>query len=41
MRLTPEVHLVGSGAGGFHLTDAYDCHVCLVDGHIDPANRLL
>jgi hydroxyacylglutathione hydrolase len=32
VRLTPEVHLVGSGAGGFHLTDAYDCHVYLVDG---------
>jgi hydroxyacylglutathione hydrolase len=32
MRLTREVHLVGSGAGGFHLTDAYDCHVYLVDG---------
>jgi hydroxyacylglutathione hydrolase len=32
VRLTPHVHLVGSGAGGFHLTDAYDCHVYLVDG---------
>jgi glyoxylase-like metal-dependent hydrolase (beta-lactamase superfamily II) len=32
VRLTPQVHLVGSGAGGFHLTDAYDCHVYLVDG---------
>jgi hydroxyacylglutathione hydrolase len=37
VRLTPRVHLVGSGAGGFHLTDAYDCHVYLVDGGIEAA----
>ncbi len=37
MRLTPQVHLVGSGAGGFHLTDAYDCHVYLVDGGSEAA----
>lgn len=32
MQLTPEIHLVGSGSGGFDLTDPYDCHVYLVDG---------
>ena len=32
MRLTPRVHLVGSGAGGFGITDPFDCHVYLVDG---------
>jgi hydroxyacylglutathione hydrolase len=37
VRLTPHVHLVGSGAGGFHLTDAYDCHVYLVDGGTESA----
>jgi hydroxyacylglutathione hydrolase len=37
VRLTPHVHLVGSGAGGFHLTDAYDCHVYLVDGGTEAA----
>ena len=37
MRLTPHVHLVGSGAGGFHLTDEYDCHVYLVDGGDEAA----
>jgi hydroxyacylglutathione hydrolase len=37
VRLTPQVHLVGSGAGGFHLTDAYDCHAYLVDGGTEAA----
>ncbi|HEV3407667.1 MAG TPA: MBL fold metallo-hydrolase [Gaiellaceae bacterium] len=37
MRLTRQVHLVGSGAGGFHLTDAYDCHVYLVYGGREAA----
>ena len=32
MRLTGEVHLIGSGAGGFGLTDPGDCHVYAVDG---------
>ena len=37
MRLTPEVHLVGSGGGGFDLTDGFDCHVYLVDGGSEAA----
>jgi hydroxyacylglutathione hydrolase len=37
VRLTPHVHLVGSGAGGFHLTYEYDCHVYLVDGGDEAA----
>ena len=32
MRLTPRVHLVGSGATGADLSNSYDCHVYLVDG---------
>ena len=32
MRLTPRVHLVGSGATGADLSNPYDCHVYLVDG---------
>jgi len=32
VRLTPRVRLVGSGAAGFDLTDALDCHVYLVEG---------
>jgi hydroxyacylglutathione hydrolase len=32
VRLLPGVHLVGSGSGGFDLSDPYDCHVYLVDG---------
>jgi hydroxyacylglutathione hydrolase len=32
MRLTPEVHVVGSGDSGFGLTDPFDCHVYLLDG---------
>ena len=31
MQLTPEIHLVGSGDGGFSLSDPYDCHVYLVE----------
>lgn len=37
MRLTPEVTLVGSGDSGFGLTDAYDCHVYLLDGGDEAA----
>jgi hydroxyacylglutathione hydrolase len=32
MQLDERVHLVGSGSFGFDLTDAYDCHVYLLDG---------
>ena len=32
MRLSERVYLVGSGANGFDLTDAFDCHVYLIDG---------
>lgn len=32
MQLTERIHLVGSGTMGFDLTDAYDCHVFLLDG---------
>jgi hydroxyacylglutathione hydrolase len=32
VRLTEHVHLVGSGAAGFDLTDPLDCHVYLVEG---------
>jgi hydroxyacylglutathione hydrolase len=32
MRLDERIHLVGSGAFGFDLTDPYDCHIYLVDG---------
>ena len=30
MRLTPEIHLIASGGGGFDLTDPYDCNGYLV-----------
>jgi len=32
MRLAERIYLVGSGSNGFDLTDAYDCHVYLIDG---------
>jgi hydroxyacylglutathione hydrolase len=32
MRITDRIHLVGSGRMGFDLTDAFDCHVYLIDG---------
>jgi glyoxylase-like metal-dependent hydrolase (beta-lactamase superfamily II) len=32
MKVMERIHLVGSGSNGFDLTDAYDCHVYLVDG---------
>lgn len=32
MRITDRIHLVGSGRTGFDLTDAFDCHVYLLDG---------
>src|SRR5918996_2867844 len=32
MQLGERIHLVGSGAMGFDLTDPYDCHVFLLDG---------
>lgn len=32
MKLTNIVYLVGSGEKGVHLTDAFDCHVYLIDG---------
>lgn len=31
VRLSPSIHLVGSGRLGFELTDSYDCHVYAVD----------
>ena len=37
MRLHPRVHLVGSGSGGFDLTDPFDCHVYLIDGGREAA----
>ena len=37
MQLTDRVHLVGSGAYGFGLTDPYDCHIYLIDGGIELA----
>ena len=37
MQLTSRVHLVGSGSGGFDLTDPFDCHVYLVDGGAEAA----
>lgn len=37
MRLTDRVHLVGSGANGFGLSDACDSHVYLVDGGTQAA----
>jgi hydroxyacylglutathione hydrolase len=32
MKLAKDIYLVGSGETGVHLTDAYDCHVYLIDG---------
>jgi hydroxyacylglutathione hydrolase len=32
VRLLEEVHLVGSGSGGFGITDPFDCNVYLIDG---------
>lgn len=32
MNVAERIHLVGSGAMGFGLTDPFDCHVYLVDG---------
>src|SRR5579859_6503063 len=32
MQLTEHIYLVGSGAMGFDLTNAFDCHVYLIDG---------
>ena len=32
MKLTNRIHLVGSGAQGFGLSNDYDCHVYLIDG---------
>jgi glyoxylase-like metal-dependent hydrolase (beta-lactamase superfamily II) len=32
MELANRVHLVGSGVMGFDLSDAFDCHVYLIDG---------
>jgi glyoxylase-like metal-dependent hydrolase (beta-lactamase superfamily II) len=32
MQLGERIHLVGSGALGFDLTDPFDCHVYLLDG---------
>jgi glyoxylase-like metal-dependent hydrolase (beta-lactamase superfamily II) len=32
MKLADRIHLVGSGILGFGLSDAYDCHVFLIDG---------
>jgi hydroxyacylglutathione hydrolase len=37
VRLTSEVHLVGSGDSGFGLTDPFDCHVYLLDGGSEAA----
>lgn len=37
MRLMEQIHLVGSGAMGFDLTDALDCHVYLIDGGTEAA----
>jgi glyoxylase-like metal-dependent hydrolase (beta-lactamase superfamily II) len=32
MQLTEHVYLVGNGVLGFDMTDAFDCHVYLIDG---------
>lgn len=37
MQLTERVHLVGSGAGGFGLTDPWDAHAYLLDGGVSAA----
>jgi hydroxyacylglutathione hydrolase len=31
VQLAPGIHLIGSGSGGFDLTDPFDCHVYLVE----------
>ena len=37
MKLTEEVHLVGSGKLGFELSNDFDCHVFLLDGGSEAA----
>jgi len=37
MKLNERVYLVGSGASGFSLTDAKDCHIYLLDGGTEAA----
>ncbi len=37
MLLLDRIYLVGSGSGGFGITDAFDCHVYLVDGGEEAA----
>jgi glyoxylase-like metal-dependent hydrolase (beta-lactamase superfamily II) len=32
VKIADRIHIVGSGTMGFDLTDAYDCHVFLLDG---------
>jgi hydroxyacylglutathione hydrolase len=32
MKIANRIHLVGSGRAGFNITDAWDCHVYLIDG---------
>ncbi len=32
MRIAERIHIVGSGRMGFDLTDAFDCHIYLIDG---------
>lgn len=32
MKITDRIHLVGSGRMGFDMTDAFDCHVYLLNG---------
>jgi glyoxylase-like metal-dependent hydrolase (beta-lactamase superfamily II) len=37
MKLTEEVHLVGSGRFGFEISNDFDCHVFLLDGGSEAA----
>jgi glyoxylase-like metal-dependent hydrolase (beta-lactamase superfamily II) len=37
MKLSDRIYLVGSGNMGFSMTDAYDCHVYLIDGQDELA----
>ncbi|MGZ8693671.1 MAG: MBL fold metallo-hydrolase [Gaiellaceae bacterium] len=37
MQLHEGIHLVGSGSMGYGLSDAYDCHVFLIDGGTELA----
>jgi hydroxyacylglutathione hydrolase len=37
VQLAERIHLVGSGAFGFDLSDPYDCHVYLLDGSSELA----